>query len=169
MSSETENKKIDFTKKSDAYKVLQNLYHIVTRKTEKITKNFSDNYKITIEEIQQLHLKCVQMCEQWEIINKSDSITVLHTNNSTQTFSSVDRFKLYDQTQVNPIESIIFEYNLLLKLPNISQPQPYKILVKILSKITSTGSFRIGTVDPFIIRFFRIDVINVEVEYVDYI
>lgn len=43
---------------SEAHQIAQAVYHSVTGKTEKLIKAFSDNYKITFEDIQQLHAKC---------------------------------------------------------------------------------------------------------------
>lgn len=55
---------------TEAFKIAQAIYHAVTGKTEKLSKNYTENFRITIEDILQLHAKCEQMCGQWTIIEK---------------------------------------------------------------------------------------------------
>lgn len=154
---------------SEAYKIAQAVYHSVTGKTETVSKRFSDNYKITLEDIQQLHAKCEQMCSQWTVLEHNENITVYHVDDNKEVFTSVDRLKLYDQSQTSPIESISFEYNVLVQLPNIPKPQPYKITVRMASRIALIKRTEQEGPTPFMLKFFRGGVINIDIEYVDYV
>jgi hypothetical protein len=154
---------------SEAYKIAQAVYHTVTGKTETVSKRFSENYKIGFEDIKQLHAKCTQMCTQWEVIEQNENITVYHVDDNKEVFTSVDRLKLYDQSQTSPIESITYEYNALLKLPDMAKPQPYKITVRMASRIALMRKTESEGPSPLIMRFFRGGVINLDIEYVDYV
>lgn len=83
---------------SEAYKIAQAIYHTVTGKTESISKQYSENYKINLDDIRQLNAKCIQMCAQWNVIGHNENITVYHIDNNKEIFTSVDRLQLYDQS-----------------------------------------------------------------------
>lgn len=154
---------------SEAFKIAQALYNSVTGKTEKLSKRFSENYKIGLNDIHQLHAKIDQMCAQWNVINKSENITVHHVNDNKQTFSSIDRFKIYDQSQTAPIESIVYEFNLLIQLSNTPKPQPYQIVVRLASPIAMHHKAREEVPAAIFLRFFRGESVNVDIQYVDYV
>ena len=103
----------------DTYKIAQALYHSVTGKTETVSKQFSENYRITFDDIRQLHAKFQQMCAQWKVLGQNENITVFHVDDNKEVFSSIDRIELYDLSQTSPIESITFEFTFLAALPMI--------------------------------------------------
>lgn len=154
---------------SEAFQIAQALYHSVTGKAEKLSKRFSENYKIELNDIIQLHNKMMQMCVQWHVIEKSENITIHHVNDNKETFSSIERFKIYDQSQTSPIESIIYEFNLLVGFQNIDKPQPYKIVVRFDSKVAAHQKEMDDIPAAMFIRFFRGSPINIDISYVDYI
>ncbi len=133
--STSEATKSFIIKGSEAHTVAQAVYHSVTGKTEKLTKAFSNNYKITFEDIQQLHAKCKQMCTQWNVIESNENITVNHVDDNKEDFSSLDRFKIYDKSQTSAIEGIAYEYNVLIFPKNSTKAQPYKIHVRMASDV----------------------------------
>ena len=154
---------------TEAFKIAQALYNTVTGKTENLSKRFSENYKIGMNDIVQLHAKMGQMCSQWNVIETNENITVHHTDDNKETFSSLDRFKVYDQSQTSPIESIVYEFNLLVQLQNTPKPQPYQITVRLGSKVAIQDKAREDMPSPMLIRFFRGGAINVDIKYVDYV
>lgn len=154
---------------TEAFKVAQALYNAVTGKTENLSKRFSENYLIGINDILQLHAKIGQMCAQWNVVDKNENITIHHVNDNKETFSSLERFKIYDQSQTSPIESIVYEFNLLVQLQNTPKPQPYRITVRLGSKVAMQEKVREEMPSPIFFRLFRGGVINVDIEYVDYV
>ena len=154
---------------TESFKIAQALYNTVTGKTEKLSKRFSENYKIGIDDVLQLHAKVGQMCAQWNVIDKNENITIHHVNDNKEVFSSLERFKVYDQSQTSPVESIVYEFNLLIKLSNTPKPQPYKIVVRLGSKVAMHEKVREDVSSRILFRFLRGGVINVDIEYVDYV
>ncbi|WP_313952799.1 hypothetical protein [Accumulibacter sp.] len=154
---------------TEAFKVAQALYNTVTGKTEKLSKRFSENYKIELNDIFQLHFKLGQMCAQWNVIESNENITIHHVDDNKETFSSLDRFKVYDQSQTSPIESIVYEFNVLVQLQNTPKPQPYRITVRLGSKAAIYQKARMEIPSSMFIRFFRGGAINVDIDYVDYV
>lgn len=154
---------------SDRHKIAQAIYHAVTGKTEKLSRAFSENYRVTFPDIEQLFAKCDQMCGQWNLLNRTTNITVHHLDDNTQNFSSLDRFRAYDLSQTSPVEALTVEFNLLLNLPNVEKPQPYKIVIRIISTITLMRRMEQDMPPPSFLRFFRAGPVVVEIEYVDYI
>ncbi|NER24582.1 MAG: hypothetical protein F6J96_28545 [Symploca sp. SIO1C2] len=156
---------------SESFKLAQALYHAVTDKTESMTKFYSENYKITRDDIKQLYTKFERISSQWKIISKSENITIQHLVDNKSCFSSFDRFMAYDTSQTSPVESIMFEYNVLLKLPNTEKPQPYRIMVHMSSGIALKGNNQTdekSTVPNLILKLLQGRPIIAKVEYVDY-
>lgn len=154
---------------SDKHKIAQAIYHAVTGKTERISRSFTENYRVDFADIEQLFAKCDQMCTQWHVLNRSTNITVHHLDENTQNFSSLERFRAYDQSQTSPVEALTIEFNLLLGLPNIEKPQPYKIVIRSISAITLMRRMEQDMPPPTFLRFFRAGPIVAEIDYVDYI
>lgn len=153
----------------EAYKLAQALYHVVTGKTETLSKQFSDNYRVTLDDLKQLHAKLDQMCTQWTVIESNENITIFHIDDNKEVFSSIDRLQLYDSSKSEPVESISFEFNVLVSLPVVKKPQPYKITIRITSKIAAMHKSEKEGVARALYRLFRSGVISIEIEYVDYV
>lgn len=154
---------------SEAHQIAQAVYYSVTGKTEKLTKAFSDNYKITFEDIQQLHAKCGQMCTQWNVIESNENITINHVDDNKESFSSFERFKIYDKSQTSAVEGISYEFNVLIQPNGIPKPQPYKINIRIASAIAVYSRAENDAPSSLLLKFFRSRPLIIEIEYVDYV
>lgn len=154
---------------TESFKIAQALYNTVTGKTEKLSKRFSENYKIGMNDVFQLHAKFEQMCAQWNVIEKNENITIHHVNDNKETFSSIERFKVYDQSQTSPVESIVYEFNVLIQLNNTPKPQPYTITVRLGSKVAMHQKVKEEMSNRILFRLFRGGAINVDIEYIDYV
>lgn len=155
--------------RSDHHKIAQAIYHVVTGKTEKLSRAFSENYRVTFADIEQLNSKCGQMCSQWHVLERNTNITIHHLNDNSQNFSSIERLAIYDKSQTSPVEGIVFEFNMLLALPGIEKPQPYKVVARIASAITLMKRMEDDLPPPRFLRWFTNGPIYMEVEYVDYV
>jgi hypothetical protein len=152
----------------DRIKLLQAIYHTLTGKTEKLSRSFSGNYRIEMDDIKQLDAKMHQTATQWHCVSKNDNVQVTHLDDSKQQFSSVERFLTYDASITSPVETVNFEFNVLISLPGVEKPQPYKVTLRILSRIAMLRSLTREFVPSSMLRFFRNSNIVAEVEYVDY-
>ena len=167
--TQSEHSKNFLIQGTEAHKVAQAVYHAVTGKTEKLSRAYTKNYKITFEDVQQLHAKCLQMCSQWNVLERNENITINHLDDGKETFSSFDRFKIYDKSQTSAIESITYEYNILIQPKGSLKPQPYKIVVRMMSAIAVFSKAENDMPSASIIKFFRSGPLVVEIEYVDYV
>jgi hypothetical protein len=154
---------------AERFQLAQAIYNTVTGKTEKLSRSYSKNYMIRYADINQLHAKCVQACTQWNVLQKSSSITVHHIDDNKEQFSSMDRFKIYDVSKTAPVESVVYEFNILIALPKISKPQNYKIVVRCISRIGMLKKMEDEEGPMPFGRFFGASPILVEIEYVDYV
>lgn len=156
-------------KDENAHQVAQAIYNTVTGKTEILSKGYSENYEVSSESITQLYAKVIQTYPQWEVISRNENITIFHIDNDKQVFSSIERFQIYDKSITSPIESINIVFNVLLSLPNTDKPQPYKISVNINSKIAMLHKASSNRSGHILFKLLSNQVINVSIEYVDYI
>lgn len=154
---------------SDHHKIAQAFYHAVTGKTEKLSRSFTENYCVRFADIEQLNAKCKQMCAQWHVLESNTNITINHLDDNTQNFSSVERLKIYDQSQTSPVEGITIDFNILLSLPGVEKPQPYKITVRVLSAVALMRRIEEDMPPPSFLKWFRGGPIVVDIEYVDYV
>jgi len=153
----------------DRFKIAQAVYNAVTGKTEKLSRAYGKDYLISLEDLQQLNHKCEQACSQWEVLQRNCNITLHQLDDNKEVFSSFERFKLYDTSKMSPCESIVYEFNILLRLPETEKPQPYKITVRVLSKIAMINRMEKEMGPPPFLRLFSSGHVVVEVEYVDYV
>ncbi|MFK0330293.1 hypothetical protein ACIQUB_04115 [Rhizobium sp. NPDC090275] len=70
--------------------VLQDVYAKFTGKKEQISKSISFNHLTSFEDIENLHQKIIQICDQYNVIQRNESIVVYHINNSKDQFSIFD-------------------------------------------------------------------------------
>lgn len=153
---------------SDRFKVAQAIYNVVTGKTEKLTKAFNKSYLITLDSLKQLHHKCSQACTQWDVLQKNCSITVNHAGDNQETFSSFERFNIYDVSRTTPVESIVYEFNILIRIPKVERPQNYKVTVRLMSRLAAMKRMDDDLPPPFF-RLFGQGAVIIEIEYVDYV
>lgn len=152
----------------DHFTVAQALYHAVTGKTESMSHQISENFEFDFNSVTQLHYKLKQMCSQWTVISSNENITVRHMDDNKEVFSSYERFELYDKSRSSAIESIQYQFNVLIQLPNSDKPQPYKVEVVISSKIAALKKYDKDFSGSFFLRLYQPPTLNIEVEYVDY-
>ena len=78
--------------------VVQDIYNEITGKSEELTKGYSNPIQVSFEDIIQLNYKITQMYEQYNISSNSCTVTVYHSKDQKQVFSSFERFTLYDRS-----------------------------------------------------------------------
>ena len=60
------------TNSSVSVKVYQDIYHQITGRTEQIRKRYSDNLLIEFPELEQLHIKVMQLCDVHNVVASND-------------------------------------------------------------------------------------------------
>ncbi|MCQ8782295.1 hypothetical protein [Mangrovibrevibacter kandeliae] len=150
------------------FQVVQDVYNEVTGKKETLSKNVSVNHQATMSDIIQLNNIIEQIFEQYAVQSSNVSVTVYHTDDRKEVFSSFDRFQLFDSTGICPIENVNIEYNFLMLLPKSRESKLYKISVHIHSR---AAIIRKEGTDPaymIIARFALSSTGRFSIEYVDY-
>lgn len=151
-------------------KVVQQIYADVTGRTESLERSYKNNHAICFDDLCQLDAKITQLQEQYNIVSKNCSVTLFHLDDQKQTFSSFERFKLFDRTTLSPVENVRIEYNFLIILPQMRKPQSYKIEINIQSRAAQLSRAKedTGVRSRMFYEFFSPYTAHVEIEHVDY-
>jgi hypothetical protein len=150
------------------FKIAQALYNVVTGKTERLTNFYDRNFKIGEAALTQLHAKLTQMRGQWNVLQSNDSITLHHTSENKEQFSSFERFRIYDKSRPEPVETIVYQHNFLIALPGTDSPQSYTATVRMHSRAALHENIQRALPPAAILKFFQKGTIIVEIDYVDY-
>lgn len=145
--------------------VMQALYHEITGKTEVLAKGFKEARRITKNDIEQLSIKLHQVCEQFSVVGENCSYTVRHINSMTQKFSSLEKFKQYDESIPHAIDNITLEYSALIEVPSTKKHYQYKIEVV----LESLEFEKVGDVPDYLYAFWDFEWIRIRIEYIDYV
>jgi len=152
--------------------LIQDIYNEFTGKTEEITQTYKKPFQASISDLEQLNAKIHQLQEQYSICSKNCSVTIYYLHNTRETFSSFERFKLYDASRLSPIESVLLKYSFLIKLPSISRLQNYTLSIRLGSRITAMKKLKQETPFPDFIPFRAFvmhSTATVSINYVDYL
>lgn len=150
--------------------VLQNIYNEITGGTEELNKGYDKDFQIEFTDLEQLNYKFEQIVEQYHIESKNCSVKIYHLDDTRETFSSFERFRIYNKSSTSPVESILIKYNFLIVLPKTRKPQSYTISVRVASRVAIIKKMRSDEhVYPRpILRLMRGQTAMVSIDYVDY-
>jgi hypothetical protein len=149
---------------------LQGIYHELTGKSEEISKNYKEPYRIEFNDIVQLNHQITQICEQYQIRASNFSATVFYVNDTKEQFSSFERFQIFNAGSSSPVESILLTYDFLILLPQVNKPQTYKLEVRLASQVAVQNKMRSDMFNiPKVIRIMGgTRTAMVSITYVDY-
>lgn len=153
-------------------KMYQEAYHHITGKSEKTSFRSTADLLIDFDELKQIHHKILQMCDVHKIIAQSESITVFHSKERKERFTSFERFQLYNKGSTSPTLTIVMQYNFSI-LPNGgSMPQQYKVTIRLNSRVALMKQMK-DEAPPFmrsrLFGFMFGSTADVSVEYADYV
>lgn len=150
--------------------ILQNFYAKITGKKERLSKEISLNHITKFEDLENLHIKIVQMCGPLTVVHRNESITIFHSDDTKEQFSSFDRFRAYNKSSLSPTENVHLEYNILLTQPGIIDQQNYKISIDIHSRAAIMKKMISGSkMHKFIMNIIADNTASVRIDYVDYV
>ncbi|WP_256844286.1 MULTISPECIES: hypothetical protein [unclassified Pantoea] len=162
----------------NSIQLYQQIYQHITGTTEKTKHRCADNLLIDLDEIKQVHHKIEQISSTHNVISKNVSITVLHSHDRKEQFTSFDRFLLSTGISTSPTLSVIIKYNFAILpvsrqlSPAMDVPNHYEVTVKLNSKIALQKEME-DDAPPFMrgkfITFMITNAAEVTVEYADYI
>jgi hypothetical protein len=88
---------------------LQGIYNELTGKSETVSKSYSKPIRAKFADLEQLNHRISQACEQYNVISGNCSVTVYYVDDTTDRFSSFDRFKLHNAGSTSSVESVLLE------------------------------------------------------------
>lgn len=141
-----------------SFKMAQAFYSEITGKSEKISEKFTKSFILTIENIEQLHHRIVQSTAQYNVVSANASFSIEYQNDSSERFSSIERFRTHASSKGVPIEEVDINYNFLFVLPETKKPQEYSINIRLVSRIVKLEDLRERTSDmPFSMPLWQFD------------
>lgn len=154
-----------------SFQLLQGVYNELTGKSEKVKRVYAKLFRIHLADIEELHKKIEQICEQFQIKASNHSVVVYYLTNTKEEFTSFARFKLHCEASASAVESIYIKYNFLVVLPQAKKPQSYTVAVRLASKITTAKAMEddfLGA-PPRVLQVMGQFTGIAEVKYVDYV
>lgn len=125
-----------------SFKMAQAFYSELTGKSEQISEKFTKSYILTINNIEQLHQRIIQSTAQYKVVSANASFSIKYQNDSSERFSSIERFKLHAGAKGIPVEEVDISYSFLVVLPETKKPQEYKINISLLSRTVKIEDLR---------------------------
>lgn len=118
-----------------SFKLYQDIYHQITGKTEQINQKFSKNLLIEFSDIEQLHMKMMQVREVLNVLACNETITIFHDNERKESFTSFERFRQYNSSSVSPTTSLALQYNFSIMPGGLTQAREYTIAIRLASRV----------------------------------
>lgn len=151
-------------------KVVQSLYNIFTGKSERLSKQLNGNHVIDIQDFRMLNQRMEQICDQYQIISKNVRVTVYYIDDSSDRFSSFDRFEIASAQGSVAVENIEIAYDFLIQLHGVSKPQQYEIRLNIHSRFGMDQKQQ-NKIEPAFAKIFRFVMDSTgyySIKYIDY-
>ncbi|EFB1887630.1 hypothetical protein HEK62_005825 [Escherichia coli] len=153
-------------------RIYQQIYQHITGTTETIRQRTSENLLINIDEIRSVHQKINQLCDVHNIISKNETVTILHSKDRKEQFTSFDKFAMSSSAGSSPTISVILKYNFAILSTGASLPNHYEVTVKLASRIAMQKEME-EDAPPFIrgrfVAFMLTSSAEIVVEYADYV
>lgn len=153
-------------------KVYQDIYHQVTGRTEEIRKRYTDNILVDFSGLEQLHIKIGQLCDVHNIVASNETISVFHTKERKEQFTSFERFRAYNGNATSPSVSVVFRYNFSIIPFGLERPQEYVVTIRLTSRVAAMKQMEEEAPEFMRGRFFGFmagTIAEVTVQYADYV
>ena len=155
-----------------SFQLYQDVYHQITGKTEQINQKFSKNLLIEFSDIEQLHLKIMQVREVLSVLACNESITIFHDNERKESFTSFERFRLYNASSTSPTTSLALKYNFSIMPGGLSQAREYSIKIRLVSRVALAAQMELD-IPPFmrgrILSLVSDNTAEITIDYSDYV
>ncbi|WP_394211055.1 hypothetical protein [Psychrobacter piscatorii] len=153
-------------------KIYQAIYHQITGRTEKISKNYKNNLLIDFEEVKQLHKKILQLTDVHHTIAQNQAIVIYYDNDRKEEFTSFERFEKYNSSNSKTTLNLVLKYSFSIQLPEVEKPQSYTLTIKLNSRLAIIETFarEAPSYIPYgLLALVHSNTADISVEYVDYI
>ena len=153
-------------------KVYQDIYHQVTGRTEEIRKRYTDNILVDFSELEQLHIKITQLCDVHNIVASNETISVFHTKERKEQFTSFERFRAYNANATSPSVNVVLKYNFSVIPSGLERPQEYVVTIRLTSRVAAMKQMEDEAPEFMRGRFFGFmagNIAEVTIQYADYV
>ncbi len=152
------------------FSAYQAIYHKLTNKVEKISRDFTEPYIIEKESIENLHQRITQLIAQYQVKGSRCQITHSTKDSYSNTYSSFEKFSLMNINVPECTSSISYEFDFLVVLPSDVDPakeiaQRYKLAVVASQDYLDEKDIRIP---KFIRELAHVGGVQMHLEYSDY-
>jgi len=155
-----------------SFKLYQDIYHQITGKTEQINQKFSKNLLVEFSDVEQLHLKIMQVREVLTVLACNETITIFHDNERKESFTSFERFRQYNSSSTSPTTSLALQYNFSILPGGLTQAREYTIKIRLVSRVALAAQME-SDVPPFmrgrILNFVSDNTAEITIDYSDYV
>ncbi len=125
-----------------SFKMAQAFYSEITGKSEQISEKFTKSFVLSINNINQLHQRIIQSTTQYNIASANASFSITYQNDSSERFSSIEKFITHAATKGMPVEEVDIRYRFLVVLPETKKPQEYRINISLISRTVKLEELR---------------------------
>ncbi|MBS4154199.1 hypothetical protein [Cobetia sp. MC34] len=108
---------VDGGQSSVSLETYQAIYQKITGRSEKTVQKYHDNILVDFSELEQMHMKVMQLCDVHTIIAQNEVVTVFHEKERKEQFVSFDDFKRYNSSSSKPTVSVVIKYNFSILPP----------------------------------------------------
>jgi hypothetical protein len=146
---------------------IQSLFNLITAKKQTLWKKFYSRYIFYIEDITDIHKKIEETISARHLKSHNYSITVKYADNSFETKTDIT---LFEKTSLSnkQIMSIDLDYDFLIELPGIAEPQTYKINISTISTCAIKESVKNrADIPSFVSGFLYAETGKYKIDYVD--
>ena len=146
---------------------IQSLFNLITAKKKTLWKKFYSRYMFYIEDITEIHRKIEETITARHLLSHNYSITVKYVDNSFETKTDI---ALIEKASLSnkQIMSIDLDYDFLIKLPGIEEPQSYKINISTISTCAIKESIqKRADIPSFFTGFLHAETGKYKIDYVD--
>lgn len=153
-------------------KIYQSIYNHITGRTEKTSQTYEDNILVSFNELEQLHLKILQIKDIHNVLAQNETISLFFSGERREVFTSFERFEKYNSNNTKPTKSLQLKYNFSLLLAGTSVPQEYVVTIKLVSRFASIQAFeekKNRLLPSGLVNILVSNTADITIEYVDYL
>lgn len=146
---------------------IQSLFNLITGKKQSIWKHFYKRYIFSIDDIKDIHKTIKETLDARHIISVNYTITIKYVDNLVDIRTDIALFEKASLSR-KQVMSIDLDYDILLSLPRVRDPQSYKVSISLLStKAIKNNIKKRAGMPPFFPRFLYSETGRYKIDYVD--
>lgn len=146
---------------------IQSLFNLITAKKQTISKKYYNRYEFYDHDINNLHATIKQTLSARHLLSINHSITVQYVDNSIEKKPDISFFNATSLAN-KQIMSIDLDYDFLISIPNVNDPQSYKLNISTRSTLAIKKNLQKRADLPlYMTNFVRTDTGNYHIYYVD--